>query len=113
MRDRVVGDDFVFGNIELRWKFLRGIVFNQNVYLALSGFLDGGIVTGKYKIDKSGVPADQLFMVESGDEKLHLGAGGGLHIAMNQNFVVALDYGRALDPDDGESGLYIGLNFLF
>jgi outer membrane protein assembly factor BamA len=113
MRDRVVGEDFIFGNIELRWKFIRTIVFNQNVYVALSGFLDGGMVTGKYKIDKSEVPADQLFMVESGDEKLHLGAGAGLHIAMNQNFVVAVDYGRALDPDDGKSGLYIGLNFLF
>jgi len=32
---------------------------------------------------------------------------------MNQNFVIAVDYGRALDPDDGESGLYIGLNFLY
>ncbi len=42
-----------------------------------------------------------------------MGAGAGLHIVMNQNFVVAVDYGRALDKGDGESGLYIGLNFLF
>jgi outer membrane protein assembly factor BamA len=115
LRDRIVGDDFVFGNIELRWKFLRTMVFNQNVYLALSGFLDGGMITQKYKIDKSGVPLDQFSqkLINSGDEKLHLGAGAGLHIAMNQNFVIAVDYGRALDPDDGKSGLYIGLNFLF
>ncbi|MBN1789549.1 MAG: BamA/TamA family outer membrane protein [Bacteroidales bacterium] len=113
MRNRIVGEGFAFGNIELRWKFLRTIIFNQNVYLALSGFLDGGIVTKKYDFDKSGIPAGQLEMVEKADEKLHLGAGAGFHFVMNQNFIIAVDYGRALDPGDGESGLYIGLNFLY
>ena len=32
---------------------------------------------------------------------------------MNQNFIVSCDYGRAMDPRDGKSGVYIGLNFLF
>jgi len=113
LRNRIVGDDFAYGNIELRWKFLRTIVFNQNIYLALSGFLDGGMITAKYDFNKSGVPANQLYLVEDQDEKLHLGAGGGLHIVMNQNFVIAVDHGRALDPGDGKSGTYIGLNFLF
>jgi outer membrane protein assembly factor BamA len=113
MRNRIVGDDFFYGNLEMRWKFLRTLLFNQNIYLALSGFFDAGIVTSQYEVDLSGVPADQLFLVQGGDEKLHMGAGAGLHIVMNQNFVVAVDYGRALDPGDGESGLYIGLNFLF
>jgi outer membrane protein assembly factor BamA len=116
LRNRIVGDDFAYGNIELRWKFLRTMVGRQNVYLALSGFLDGGMVTGKYKFDKSGVPENDVQaqkLLDGGDEKLHLGAGGGLHIVMNQNFVIAVDYGRALDKGDGESGLYIGLNFLY
>jgi outer membrane protein assembly factor BamA len=116
LRNRIVGEDFVYGNIEMRWKFLRTMVGRQNIYLALSGFLDGGKVTGKYKFDKSGVPANDAFaqaLINGGDEKIHLGAGGGIHIVMNQNFIVAVDYGRALDKGDGESGLYIGLNFLY
>lgn len=113
MRNRIVGEGFAFGNIELRWKFLRTIIFNQNVYLALSGFLDGGIVTKRYDFDKSGIPSGQISLVENADEKLHLGAGAGFHFVMNQNFIIAVDYGRALDPGDGESGLYIGLNFLY
>jgi hypothetical protein len=32
---------------------------------------------------------------------------------MNKNFIVSVDYGKALDERDGGSGLYIGLNFLF
>ncbi len=121
LRNRVVGDDFVYGNMEMRWKFLRTHVGKQNIYLAFSGFLDGGMVTAKYEFNKSGLPApgdaDYDFsqkLVNSGEkEKLHLGAGGGFHIVMNQNFIVAIDYGRALDKDDGISGLYIGLNFLY
>lgn len=114
MRNRVVGDGFVYGNLELRWKFLRTVVFNQNVYLALSGFLDGGMVTDKYDVNYDLIlDNDEREAAEGSDEKLHLGSGAGLHIVMNQNFVIAVDYGRALDPDDGISGLYINMNFLF
>ncbi len=115
MRNRVVGDGFIYGNLEFRWKFLRTVLFNQNLYLALSGFLDGGMVTDKhdFDVDPAVDPAEYSNLVNTGDEKLHLGAGAGLHIVMNQNFIIAVDYGRALDPEDGVSGLYIGLNFLY
>ena len=112
-RNRVVGEDFIYTNFEIRWKFLRTIVFNQNVYLALNAFLDGGMITGEYEIDMSGVPANELPALEAGDEKLHLGAGGGFRIALNENFIVALDVGYALKKDDGKRGVYIGLNYLF
>jgi hypothetical protein len=46
-------------------------------------------------------------------EKLHTSAGAGLRIVMNENFIVAVDYGRALSDQDGKSGMYIGLNYLF
>jgi hypothetical protein len=39
--------------------------------------------------------------------------GLGLRIAMNQNFIIAFDYGLAADKRDGSGGLYIGLNYLF
>ncbi len=112
MRNRVVGDGFVYGNLEMRWKFLRTMVFNQNVYLALSAFLDGGMVTDKYDMETTNLEAND-YLEEGSSEKLHMGAGAGLHIVMNQNFVIAVDYGRALDPQDGISGFYIGLNFLY
>jgi outer membrane protein assembly factor BamA len=113
LRDRVVGEDFIYANIELRWKFLHFKLLNQNFYFALSGFLDGGMVTGEYPVDISGVPAGYRYFFPDDAEKPHLGAGGGLHIAWNRNFIVAVDYGRVLDKRDGEQGLYIGLDFLF
>jgi outer membrane protein assembly factor BamA len=120
LRNRIAGDDFAYGNIEMRWKFLRTMVGKQNIYLALSWFFDAGMVTGKYSFDESELPVpgdpDYEFsqqLINGQDESLHMGAGAGFRIVMNQNFIVAVDYGRALDKGDGESGLYIGLNFLF
>jgi outer membrane protein assembly factor BamA len=113
LRNRVAGDDFVYGNIELRWKFLRAIVFNQNIYLALSGFLDGGMVTAKYQLPETTNPEAVEYLSKGKNEKPHLGIGAGFHFVMNQNFVIAVDYGHALNPDDGKGGLYIGLYFLY
>lgn len=118
-RNRMVGDGFAYGNVELRAKVLRGTVLNQNVYIALSAFADAGMVTQKYDFDTSGIPADLpadrpdvLFDFDA-KEVPHVGFGGGLHIALNQNFIITVDYGLSAKKDDGDSGLYINLNFLF
>jgi len=113
LRNRVVGEDYFYANIEMRWKFLYFKLLNQNFYLALSGFMDAGKVTGEYQVDISGVPVEYRHFFPDERETLHPSAGGGLHIAWNRNFIVAVDYGRALNKRDGLSGLYIGLDFLF
>jgi len=119
VRNRIVGDGFVFGNIELRGKVLRTTVLNQNVYIALSGFIDAGMVTQKHKFDTSGLPGSlpsylpaEIIDLDA-KEVPHIGYGGGVHIALNQNFIVAVDYGRAASIQDGDYGVYINLDFLF
>jgi Outer membrane protein/protective antigen OMA87 len=112
LRDRVVGEDFFYGNIELRWKFLRTYKFKQNFYLALAGFTDFGRVTGKYAVTTSNSEAN-LYLSKGSPEKWHQTYGLGAYAAMNQNFVAALNYGIPVNKNDGNSGLYIGLNFLF
>jgi len=114
LRNRVVGESVGLGNAELRWKFFRGKFLGQNLYLALSSFLDAGMVLKEYELDLTGVDTDELaanFSTES--ERLHMAAGAGFHFVMNRNFIIAVDYGRALNEQDGASGLYIGLNFLY
>ena len=114
LRNRVVGDGFVYGNLELRWKFFRGRFLNQNIYLALNTFIDGGKVTTPIKFDTSLVPSgvyDDYFNQDK--DGLHLCYGAGLRIALNQNFIVACDFGKTTNAEDGNSGLYIGLNYLF
>ena len=90
---------------------------NQNWYMALSGFFDTGRVIQYIDIENAvneNVPDDEKEVYFNlGAENFHSGFGGGLHIGMNQNFIIAVDYGRAFNAKDGTSGLYIGLNFLF
>ena len=73
------------------------------------------MVTKEIEIDKSGIPAevDQSDFFNTEKDKLHLGYGAGFRFAMNQNFIIAVDYGMAANKQDGTSGLYIGLNYLF
>ena len=116
-RMRVAGPAVAYGNAEIRWKSWYFHIKRQNFYLALSGFCDAGMVVRKRAIDRSKVvpgPGESVSDYFSGrKESPHIGAGGGLHIAMNENFIVACVYARALDRQDGISGLYIGLDFLF
>lgn len=111
LRNRLVGEDMAFGNMEFRWKFYRTVLFNQNLYFAINPFCDFGLITKPYSFNKSGIPDNVI--VKSGKEKLHLSYGMGLRTAMNQNFIVAIDFGLAADKNDGGSGLYVGLNYLF
>lgn len=115
-RYRVVGQDMAYGNVELRWKFARFDLGNNHFYLGLNAFTDFGKVTKKVDIqnkvaDLSSVP--QLAYFNWGADKMHYSYGAGLRVAMNENFVIAADYGLAANSQDGDSGFYMGLNYLF
>ncbi len=113
-RNRIVGDGFFYGNLEARWKFARFQFINNNFYLGLNGFFDFGRVTQNIDVDTGNVdPGERPDFFREDAEEMHTSYGAGLRIAMNENFIVSVDYGMAADPRDGESGLYIGLNYLF
>lgn len=114
LRNRVVGDAVCYGNLELRWKVVRTYWKRQNFYLALSGFFDTGRVLKDHPIQQLLVPAHlRDYYFNQPDDGWHSSLGLGFHVAMNENFVLAVDYGRALDKRDGLSGIYIGLNWMF
>jgi len=111
----------LYGNLELRWKFARMRFIRQNFYWGLNGFYDFGMATRKIDMESkiaqlnrpefSGEATNHYF--NFGAEKLHSTVGAGLRLAMNYNFILALDYGLTLDDQDGASGIYIGLNYIF
>ncbi len=134
-RNRVVGDGEVYGNAEFRYKFWNFKMFKQHWYMATNAFVDMGRVVQllplKEKVDKIEMELAPLtdvdywgnYAISGGDtkddyfnfgaEKIHLSYGLGLRIAMNENFVVGLDYGKTTNAQDGDSGMYIGLNYAF
>lgn len=114
LRNRVVGDGVVMGNAELRWRSNPKILFKQNFYLGINAFFDTGRVVDKIDIDTSGVPENERSVFfDPGAERFHSSLGAGIRVVMNENFIVAFDFGKPLDARNGNSGLYIGLNYLF
>ncbi|OYT16802.1 MAG: hypothetical protein B7C24_06030 [Bacteroidetes bacterium 4572_77] len=127
-RNRVVGDGVVYGNLELRWKVIKFQFIKQNFYIGLNAFVDGGqivkLISTKDQINalpengstKGTVVApnfEKADYFDIGAESLHNSYGMGLRIAMNENFIIAVDYGRVFSEKDGTSGVYIGMNYLF
>lgn len=112
LRNRVIGDGFFYGNLEARWKFVRFQFIKNNFYLGLNGFLDFGKITQKVEIPEAIMTANPTLFSKDA-EKFHTSYGAGLKIVMNENFVITVDYGRAMDEQDGKSWMYIGLNYLF
>jgi outer membrane protein assembly factor BamA len=115
-RNRVIGDGFFYGNAELRWKAVRFKFIKQNFYLGVNAFSDFGMVTDKIKFtipDLMETQYSETDFFKTDAEKLHITAGAGLKIVMNENFIVAIDLGKSFNEQDGGMGFYMGLNYLF
>lgn len=124
LRNRVVGNGFAYANAELRWKMVRFRFINQNFYLGTNYFIDAGMVTDPVDVDIAAfsdyLDTEPFDRSESIDNYLqdvkdtpHMAAGLGLKIAMNENFIISADIGKALKEQDGGMEFYIGLNYLF
>jgi outer membrane protein assembly factor BamA len=119
LSNRVVGDGVAFANIEMRSKLFKKVILNQNFYLGFNIYSDMGFVTQPYKLSytQNTTPTDEDHAIDNSlyyqDESMHISYGAGFYFVINNNFVIAMDYGLAADKADGKGGLYIGLNYLF
>lgn len=114
VRNRIVGDGGAMANIELRHIFYNFILKGQDFSIGTNLFTDMGMVTQRHNTEKSLVPTNEyLTYFTNKNETLHCSAGIGLKIAMNANFVVSADWGKAFSKNDGTSGLYVMMNYLF
>ena len=134
--NRLQGESYAWTNLELRWNFARFTLFNQNFILATNPFFDMGMIVQPYKpasanygafiTDRTPVNTirhkldDSIEEYVAGDfyqekaQKLHMSAGIGLHILMNQNFNINFEVGKCLDKNDGTGlGINVGLNYIF
>ena len=117
LRNRVVGNGIAYANAELRWKMVRFRFINQNFYLGTNYFIDAGMVTDQVDVDRTAFssylqahhPGELIgnYLTEDKDTP-HVAAGLGLKIAMNENFIISADIGKALKEQDGSMEFYIG-----
>lgn len=127
MRNRVQGLDMATYNVELRWRFVNFTLWKQNIAFGLSAFSDGTMVTRNYDMSFKGEEQyrDAYIAYMAGrpsSDRPHITVGAGLRFIMNQNFIVAFEYGLPVskfskDPvvkkQDGNGAFYINTGFLF
>lgn len=128
MRDRVQGLDMATYNVELRWRFVNFRKWNQNIAFGLNLFSDGTMVTRNYDMSFRGAEEHRAeydeYMAQSdlSKDRPHITVGAGLRFIMNQNFIVAFEYGmpiskfssdKAIKKQDGNGAFYINTGYLF
>lgn len=126
--NRLQGNSYAWANFELRWSFAKFRWINQNWAIALNPFFDMGMIVAPYRLEQmKSLLQDDTRVATVGNkvytvadlytqqaEKLHMSAGAGLHVIMNQNFNVACELGKCFSQSDGTGlGMRIGLNYLF
>ena len=127
MRSRVQGLDMASYNAELRWRFVSFTLWKQNISFGLNIFSDGTMVTKGRDMSFRGdeqyrAEYDEYMAQGTETDRPHITVGGGLRFIMNQNFIVAFEYGLPVskfskDPliknQDGKGAFYINTGYLF
>ena len=116
MRNRILAPGVAFANIELRTRLFSLKVGKNMFYLGLVPFLDAGMVVQPYNDVDADPHNNSEFRIQK--TKLHtphFGGGVGLKVAMNDNFVLSIDWATAFDKQDNSkfSNLYIKMGYMF
>ena len=121
MRNRILAPGVAFANVELRTQLFSFKVGKNMFYVGLNPFLDAGMVVQPYRAVVSDPhtttpTADLDTSVDTqGLYDPHIGGGCGLKVAMNDNFVLSVDWATAFDKQDNGkfSNLYIKMGYMF
>ena len=141
MRNRILANGFAYANVELRCKLIHFDIRRQHFYIGLAPFFDLGMITQPYELDGTRIqkaytadtdplklPLESYFAMtqsEDNSESLilnsrltylpHMAAGVSLKAAMNENFVLSVDWAMALDKQDNAkwANFYIKMGYLF
>ncbi|MCQ2184491.1 MAG: outer membrane protein assembly factor [Bacteroidales bacterium] len=131
MRHRVVGLDMFTYTAELRYRFIKFKWINQNMSFAFNIFSDGTMVTRGRDMSYNGKD-DAALRAEyekyitaapKAKDTIHPTVGAGLRFIMNENFIVAFEYGmpvthlmkkdNPLYNQDGTGAFYVNIGYLF
>lgn len=131
LRNRILAKGYAYTNIEFRFRLYDFDLFRQHFYIGLNPFFDMGIITQPYELDESSIreriaqanirdhtsdDADDFFSFRKSDiYRPHLSAGIGLKIAMNENFVLSVDWAAAFSRQDSRdyTNFYVKMGYLF
>lgn len=115
MRNRILAPGVAFTNVELRTRLFQFKAGKNMFYAGLNPFLDAGMVVQPYD---DVIPDPHAGTAAADNSRLydpHLAGGCGLKVAMNDNFVLSVDWATAFDKQDNSklSNLYIKMGYMF
>ena len=116
LRNRIVAPGVAFANVEFRVQVVHFKIGKENFYIGLNPFMDAGMVVQPYPwCVKYDMEDPESNFDDSRLYAPHLSAGCGLKVAMNDNFVLSVDWATALDKQDNAkfSNLYIKMGYMF
>ena len=107
----------------MRWRFVKFHIGKQNIALALNAFSDGSMVTRGIDISKLKALTGAPVALYGQDKEIpHITFGAGFRFIMNENFIVAAEYGTPLTHflknsplynQDGTGAFYVNIGYLF
>ena len=130
-RHRTTANGFAFANVEFRFKVCRFSIKKEHFYIGLNPFFDAGIILQPYKLNQEEIIQniqnnDPEFNLNELDQYIvfdkpqiyrpHMSAGLGLKIAMNENFVLSVDWAVPFDKRDNANqftNFYVKMNYMF
>jgi hypothetical protein len=130
IRNRVLADGFGYATAEFRFKVWKFKIKKEHFYLAFNPFCDMGIALQPKPLDKNDIlqkiadkdsgfdPADLKDYINFDKKKSylpHFGAGIGMKIAMNENFILSVDWATPFTKKDNGSmaNIYVKMGYLF
>jgi hypothetical protein len=130
IRNRVTADGFGYATAEFRLKVWKFKIAKQNFYLAFNPFCDFGIALQTKKLNEEKIRAtimvkdpgfdldnlkDYILFDKKKAYQPHFGAGVGMKIAMNENFILSVDWAVPLNKQDNHSlaNIYVKMGYLF
>ncbi len=128
MRNRILARGVAFANVEFRVQVAHFNIGKNLFYIGLNPFVDAGMVVqpyddvyadpqrAEYLITYTDVLAESPSLYDNSRlHALHLSGGCGLKVAMNDNFVLSVDWATAFDKQDNGkfSNLYVKMGYMF
>lgn len=130
LRSRVLADGFAYATAEFRIKVWKFDIGKQHFYLGFNPFVDMGMVVQPNEIDENLLVTniaqnDPDFDIENELSQYfdfgkniylpHFSAGLGMKIAMNENFVLSVDWAVPFNSQDGagKANIYVKMGYLF
>jgi hypothetical protein len=130
IRNRVLSNGFGYANVEFRIKVWKFKIANQHFYLGFNPFCDMGIILQPKSLNETTIREN--IAVNDPDFNLnelgyyfnfdknkihqpHFGAGIGMKLAMNENFILSVDWAMPFNKQDNHSlaNIYIKMGYLF